>query len=117
MRARLLSFTAVTFASLVTLGTIPFVSPHVTLVLTTALSITTVLLAVVQWGDEMRADVRAGLRELRSEVDHVAANDSRPPPVVFSGPVKTVILSQIITARTVHIAGPDKVIDEEEAAA
>jgi hypothetical protein len=48
-------------------------------------------------------------------VDHVAANDSRPPPVVFSGPVKTVILSQIITARTVHIAGPD-VIDEDEAA-
>lgn len=115
MRAKLLSITAVTVASLVTLGVIPYVSPHVTLMLTTLLSITTVVLAVVQLGDEMRADVRAGLRELRSEVDHVAANDSRPPPVVFSGPVKTVILSQIITARTVHIAGPSA-IDEEEAA-
>jgi hypothetical protein len=115
MRTRLLFITVVTAASLVTLVAIPYVAPHVTLMLTTALSITTVVLAVVQWGDEMRADVRAGLRELRSEVDHVAANDSRPPPVVFSGPVKTVILSQIITARTVHIAGPD-VIDEDEAA-
>jgi hypothetical protein len=65
----------------------------------------------------MRADVRAGLRQLRNEVDDGAANDGRahaPPPVVFSGPVQTVILSQIITARVVHIAGPSQEDSEEE---
>lgn len=59
----------------------------------------------------MRSDLRAEWRALRVEADDEPPSDSRRP-IVFSGTVHTVIVSQTISAQTVHIAASPG--DEED---
>lgn len=93
-------------ASAVSLCLAPFVSPVLSLGLTLCLSVTVFLQAVRLTGDHMRSDVRAGWREMREKAaQDAAADDAKPPSVVFSGNVGTVIVRQDISAEVVHIAG------------
>lgn len=53
----------------------------------------------------MRADVRAGLRELKERMDQDASNDEAQGPVIFRGPVHSVIVVRQVSADTVQIIG------------
>ncbi len=88
------------------LGWTGVVEPQMALLASAVLSVTTVarLAATRRRGDYMRSDLRAEWRTARQHITESSADDSGRSPVVFSGTVHTVIVSQTISADTVHIA-------------